>query len=56
MKTRHIVILMIAILLAALVAYAYLNSREAAPLQNPSPDAARTGALERPGPAPAATG
>ena len=38
MRPRHILMLMLAILVVAIGAYLYLNSRAAAPLQDPSPD------------------
>ncbi|MDR0184188.1 hypothetical protein [Lysobacter arvi] len=39
MNSRQIMIAMAIILAVALIAYMYLHSREAAPLQDPSPDA-----------------
>ncbi|BDU15212.1 hypothetical protein [Lysobacter auxotrophicus] len=39
MNSRQILIAMAIILAVAIVGYMYLHSREAAPLQDPSPDA-----------------
>lgn len=40
MKGRHALMLILAILLVALIGYAYLHSRAASPLQDPSPQGA----------------
>jgi len=39
MNSRQILIAMAIILAVAIIGYMYLHSREAAPLQDPSPDA-----------------
>lgn len=46
MNGRQIVIAMVIILAIAVIAYMYLHSREAAPLQDPSPDATTTSLVE----------
>ena len=46
MNARQIIIAMVIILAVAVIAYMYLHSREAAPLQDPSPDATTTSLVE----------